>query len=181
MMSQVCCSRSLFLAVLCCFSAVFRALFSLLFWRCGHQKPGFLRRREGSSLYFSSIISEISERRYRQRPELSSCSCLFSASGIQDFQSLAADLFLPRARTRAGVCRGNQQARESGHPELAPGLNRGRPRSCRHPGPPPFRWGDEGEEGELICQTRTTRKRMPDGKPSNFQRSAAPVWRLAQL
>src|SRR5215831_5531887 len=28
MMSPVCCSRSLFLAVLCCFSAVFRALFS---------------------------------------------------------------------------------------------------------------------------------------------------------
>jgi len=101
MMSQVCCSRSLFLAVLCCFSAVFRALFSLLFWRCGHQKPGFLRRREGSSLYFSSIISEISERRHRQRPELSSCSCLFTASGLQEFQSLAPDLFSPRARTRA--------------------------------------------------------------------------------
>ena len=148
------------------------AVFGCYFATMVRKKPGFLRRREGSPLYFCSIISEISERRHRQRPELSSCSCLFTASGLQEFQSLAPDLFSPRARTRASASPRKSATSESGH--------RGRPRSCRHPDPR-FRGGDEGEAGELICQTRTTRQRMPDGKPSNFGQSAAPVWRLAQL
>jgi hypothetical protein len=173
MMSPVCYSRSLF-SLFFAVSPLFSArCFSLLFWRCGHQKPGFLRRREGSPLYFSSIISEISERRHRQRPELSSCSCLFTASGLQEFQSLAPDLFSPRARTRANASprkSASPRTRTSRAAEVVPAS-----------WTPCFRGGDGGEEGEPICQTRTTRQRMPDGKPSNFGRSAAPVWRLAQL
>src|SRR5215472_1859074 len=89
------------------------AVFGCYFATMVRKKPGFLRRREGSPLYFCSIISEISERRHRQRPELSSCSCLFAASGLQNFNHLLLISFRPaRARTRA-LPRGSQQAPES--------------------------------------------------------------------
>ena len=153
-----------------CFS---RAVFRCYFGAAIIEKPGFLRRREGSPLYFSGIISEISERRHRQRPELPSCSCLFTASGLQEFQSLAPDLFsLSRAHAR------ERFPKEVSKPPKV-GIQGGRDRAgvLDHR----FRGGDEGEEAELIFLTRTTRKRMPDGKPSNFRRSAAPDWCFGKL
>src|SRR5262249_32286974 len=100
------------------------------------KESGFLRPREVMPLYFSSIISEISERRHRQRPELSSCSCLFAASGLQEFQSLAPDLFSPRARKRFP-----EEVSKPPKAGIQGGQGRAGIRDRR------FRGGDEGEEG----------------------------------
>jgi hypothetical protein len=81
-------------AVSCCFPLLSHAVLRCY---CGDtviKEPRFLRPRAGSPLYFFGIISEISERRRRQRPEFVVRSCLFAAFGLQEFQSLAPDLFL---------------------------------------------------------------------------------------
>jgi hypothetical protein len=64
---------------------------------------------------------------------------------------------LPRSYARALVVRIQhlvpapffRHAHESGHPELAPGLNRGRPLSARSPGPPLSRGRRDGKTGTI--------------------------------
>src|SRR5215469_4872715 len=173
MMSPVYCFRSLFLAVLYRFSAVITRCFSLLFWWCSYERVRVSAAERGHAAVFFQ---------HYQRDQRTAASSTTRVVVLflpvcrictPEFQSLAPDLFSPRARTRA-----SSSPRKSASP---------RKRASRAAKVVPASWtaafagATRERKGELICQTRITRQRMPDGKPSNFGRSAAPVWRLAQL
>jgi len=65
-------------------------------------------------------------------------------------------------------------AGENGHPELAPGLNRGQPLPSPPPLDPRFRGGDEKEKIGTICSDRTTSLRAegPRAKPAKTKRGS---------
>src|SRR5215831_20688470 len=115
MMSPVCCSRSLFLAVLCCFSAVFRALFSAVILALRLSKSqGFCGGERAHRCIFPALSARSANGGIVNDPSCRPVPACLPHLDSRNFNHLLLISFrLARARARA-LPRGSQQPPKAG-------------------------------------------------------------------